>query len=82
MPVVSIFYGIIIKMFFRDHNPPHLHAVYGEFNGLIDLRTLEMFEGDLPPRAYELVREWAKNYQEILLEMWENQEFKKLPGLK
>lgn len=55
--VISPFYGIIIKLFFGDHPPPHFHAVYGEQNALFDIETLEMIEGDLPPRAKKLVSE-------------------------
>ena len=64
MPVIARFYGLIIKMFFqqKEHNPPHFHAVYGEYVGAIDIRTLEMLEGDLPPKALALVREWAAQY--------------------
>ena len=82
MPEVARFYGIIIKLFFGDHPPPHFHAVYGEYVGLFDLNTLEMFEGDLPSRAHRLVLEWAKTNQSELLEMWNSQEFRKLPPLK
>ncbi|MDR1429563.1 MAG: DUF4160 domain-containing protein, partial [Spirochaetaceae bacterium] len=58
MPVISRFFGMIIKMYFRqsEHNPPHIHAIYGEYVGLIDIQTLEMFEGDLPPKALSLVK--------------------------
>ena len=64
MPVIARFYGLIIKMFFQqqEHNPPHFHAVYGEYVGAIDIRTLERLEGDLPPKALALVREWAAQY--------------------
>jgi hypothetical protein len=82
MPTVSMFYGIAIKMFFSDHNPPHFHAVYGEYNALFNINTLELIEGDLPNRAVKLVEEWAKIYQKDLIEMWDNQKFTKLPGLK
>lgn len=82
MPEIARFYGIIIKLFFGDHPPPHFHAVYGEYNGLFDINTLEMFEGDLPERARKLVVEWASLYQAELLEMWEKQSFNKLPALK
>ena len=51
MPEIARFYGIIIKLFFGDHPPPHFHAVYGEYVGVFDINTLEMFEGDLPGRA-------------------------------
>ncbi len=81
MPEVVRFYGIIIKLFFGDHPPPHFHAVYGEYNALFAIETLEMFEGDLPNRARKLVVEWASLHQTELLEMWNNQEFRKLPPL-
>lgn len=70
-------------MFFKpkEHEPSHLHAMYGEFVGLFDLQTLEMTEGDLPFRAQQLVREWMAAHQKKLLEMWDNQKFEKLPPL-
>ena len=80
MPVVSMFYGIVIKMYFREHGVPHLHALYGEYNAVFDIQTLEMIEGDLPVRATRMVKEWAGQYQTDLLYMWQTQEFKKLPG--
>ncbi|MDX1919968.1 MAG: DUF4160 domain-containing protein [Candidatus Caenarcaniphilales bacterium] len=82
MPEITRFYGIVIKLFFGDHSPPHFHAVYGEFNGVFDVKTLEMTEGDLPQRAKELVLEWGKIYQNELLDMWDSQNFHKLPPLK
>ena len=81
MPEIARFYGIIIKLFFGDHPPPHFHAVYGEYMGLFNLETLEMIEGDLPSRASKLVIEWASLYQNELREMWDKQEFHKLPPL-
>jgi hypothetical protein len=82
MPVIARFYGILIKMFFREHGIAHFHAVYGEYNGVFDLATLEMFEGDLPVRAQRLVREWAEQYREEMQRIWETQEYRKLPGLE
>lgn len=82
MPTISTFYGITIKMFFSDHNPPHIHAVYGEYNGLFDISSLEMIEGDLPKRAVDMIQEWAAKHQAELLKIWQTQEFIKLPGLK
>lgn len=82
MPEITRFYGIIIKMYFSDHIPPHFHAVYGEFNGIFDIDTLQMIEGDLPGRAVKLVQEWAENYKSDLINIWKTQNFKKLPGLK
>ncbi len=84
MPVISRFYGLVIKMYFQqsEHNPPHFHVVYGEYLGEIDIRTLEMLEGDLPPKALALVREWAAIYKDELLKMWNTQKFVQLPPLE
>ncbi len=82
MPEITRFYGIIIKLFFGDHSPPHFHAVYGEHNALFSIDPLEMIEGDLPPRAKKLVLEWGGEYQAELSKMWQSQEFKKLPPLQ
>ncbi len=82
MPVISRFYGIIIKLYFNEHGVPHFHAIYGEYNGVFEMKNLDMIEGDLPSRASKLVVEWAGKYQNDLLNMWETKEFKKLPGLE
>jgi|TARA_B100001971_G_C18011016_1_gene442384 hypothetical protein len=82
MPVITRFYGIIIKMYFNEHGVPHFHAVYGEYNGVFELENLEMIEGDLPGRAIKMIKEWAKGYQGDMLEMWKTQEFRKLPSLE
>lgn len=76
------FYGILIKMYFREHGVPHIHAIYGEYNGVFEIETLNLIEGDLPARAERLVREWAQKYQHDLREMWPSQEFRQLPGLE
>ena len=82
MPVIARFYGILIKMYFREHGVPHFHAIYGEFNGVFVVDSLEMIEGDLPGRAQKLVLEWAERYRDELRQMWETQEYKALPGLE
>jgi hypothetical protein len=70
-PKISSFYGIVIKMYFDDHNPPHFHAEYGEFESLIDIKTLWIMQGKLPPKALLLVIEWAQLHQDELLEQRE-----------
>jgi hypothetical protein len=60
MPTVSVFYGIIIRMFFDEHSPPHFHAQYGEFKATIGIRELGILTGSLPRRALELVLDWAE----------------------
>jgi hypothetical protein len=59
MPTISVFYGILIQMFWRDHAPPHFHALNAEDEAPIDIRTLELIQGSLPKRALALVLEWA-----------------------
>jgi hypothetical protein len=83
MPIIAKFYGIIIKMFFiqKEHNPPHFHAFYNEFVGVIDIDTGKMIEGNLPKKALELVDEWLIINKLELLQIWNSQEFKKLPPL-
>ncbi|MCM2286741.1 MAG: DUF4160 domain-containing protein [Desulfobacula sp.] len=82
MPIIARFYGILIKMYFKEHGKPHFHALYGEFNAVFDIETMEVLEGDLPRRAEQLVREWGQSYQTELREMWKKQQFKQLPGLE
>ena len=82
MPEICRFYGIIIKIFFGDHPPPHFHAVYGDYNGLFNIETLELIEGDLPKRAIKMIVEWAAIYKNELMDMWKSQELRKLPPLK
>ncbi len=82
MPVIARFYGIIVKMYFREHGVPHFHAIYGEYVGVFDLATLKMIEGDLPARAKRLVLAWARKYRQELGEMWKHQKYVQLPGLE
>ncbi len=82
MPEIARFYGIVIKLFFGDHPPPHFHAVYGEYNALFSIEPLKLIEGDLPERAKKIVLEWANLYQTDLLQMWNTQQLHKLPPLK
>lgn len=71
MPTISTFYGILIQMFWNDHAPPHFHAQYGEYKGVIDINSLKMAEGDLPRRALNLIIDWVELHQKELLEGWD-----------
>jgi hypothetical protein len=85
MPEICRFFGIVIKMYFGDHLPPHFHAEYGEHQAIIDIRTLVVIGGYLTPRALGLVVEWASQHQAELLDLWEraanHQPLHKLPPL-
>jgi hypothetical protein len=70
MPTISTFYGIVIQMFWKDHAPPHFHALYAEHEAKIDIRTFETIAGGFPNRARALVLEWAAQHREELMEDW------------
>lgn len=72
MPEITRFFGIIIAMFFDEHNPPHFHARYGEYKASIEIDSLRVSEGSLPPRVLGLVVEWAAQHKEELFANWEN----------
>ena len=71
MPPISTFYGILIQMFWSDHAPPHFHALYAEHEVLIDIRTLDILEGEMPRRALALILEWAQEHRAELMEDWD-----------
>jgi hypothetical protein len=58
-------------MFFDDHNPPHFHARYGDYKAAVEINSLRILEGRIPPRALGLVMEWASQHQSELLRNWE-----------
>jgi len=70
MPELARFYGIIIRMYFKDHSPPHFHAEYQGQKAEFDIRTLEIMAGTIPKRARALVLEWATEHREELLSDW------------
>lgn len=70
MPEISRFFGIVIKMYFNDHLPPHFHAEYGEYVAELSIETLEILRGYLPQRALGLVLEWAVFHRGELRANW------------
>jgi hypothetical protein len=70
MPEISRFLGIVIYMYFNEHNPPNFHAEYNEFKASIAIKTLGLLEGRLPSKVMSLVIEWAQDHQDELLENW------------
>jgi hypothetical protein len=71
MPTISVFYGIVIQMFFREHAPPHFHVRYGEHQATVDIQRLVLLEGKLPRRATSLVLDWAELHRAELMKDWE-----------
>ena len=84
MPVISRFYGIVIRMYFQmaEHNPPHIHAIYGDDVAAMAIITGDIMEGGLPPKALEMVREWLALHRNELMQMWESQDIKAISPLE
>lgn len=70
-PIISIFYGIVIRINFSDHNPPHLHAAYGDTEALFEIRTAKVIAGQLPRREMRYVVEWMLRHRDDLMRNWE-----------
>jgi len=71
MPTISRFFGILIQMYYDDHNPPHFHALYGDEHVLISIDDLKILNGQMSPRALGLVIEWAGKHKDDLIQDWE-----------
>ncbi len=70
MPEISRFYGIVIQMYYDDHEPPHFHVRYSGQKALIGIQALSLLRGSLSPRALGLVMEWAATHRAELMEDW------------
>lgn len=83
MPIIARFNGITIRMYLRqkEHNPPHVHATYGEYLGLFSLYDGDMFEGDISFKEQRMVKDFILHYKDRLLEMWEEQSYELLPPI-
>ena len=77
MPVISRFYGVVIKMYYKqgEHNPPHIHAIYGEYAAAIDITNLNVLDGSLPRKELAMVLKWVEMHQLELLLIWVTQKF-------
>lgn len=71
MPEISRFFGVVITMYYGDHQPPHFHVRYGEQRALIAIDTPSLLQGRLSPRTFGMVMEWAVAHQAELRENWE-----------
>ncbi len=70
MPEISRFLGIIIAMYYQEHNPPHFHVRYNEYRASFSIKDLALLDGKLPPKVLGLVVEWASQHQQELMEDW------------
>lgn len=81
MPEICRFLGIVISMYFDEHNPPHFHVRYNEYRAIVSISNLNILDGHLPAKVRGLVEEWAEQHREELLNMWESKEFHKVAPL-
>ena len=81
MPEICRFLGIVISMYFNEHNPPHFHVRYNEFRAVFSVRTLNVMDGHLPARVRGLVEEWAELHQQELVAMWDSKDFHQIEPL-
>jgi hypothetical protein len=70
MPTISTFYGILIRMYYDEHGPPHFHVIYQGYNASIDIDALQIRAGTLPRRALNLVLDWAELHRDELRANW------------
>jgi Domain of unknown function (DUF4160) len=82
MPEISRFFGLVIYMFFNDHNPPHFKVVYAEFEANVLIENGNLLHGDLPISKLKLVQAWAEIHKIELLDMWESKNFHKIKALQ
>ena len=86
MPRISEFFGIAIYMYYKEHAPPHFHAIYAQYDAAIGIDPIEVMEGNLPQRVQSLVFEWAAMYQDELRANWElaraGQPLRRIPPLE
>lgn len=71
MPTISMFFGIVVQMYWRDHSPPHFHAYYQGREGLIEISTGELLAGALPLAVRRILREWTVRHKSELMANWE-----------
>ena len=80
MPEISRFFGIIITMYYSDHQPPHFHVRYGDSKAQITIETISILNGTLPPRVFGLVAEWALAHQNELRDDWQPVQNEAMPN--
>lgn len=71
MPIISYFFGIIIRMYHDDHPPMHIHVEYQGYVALVDIENGDIIKGLLPKKAHKIVKEWALEHRVELIKNWE-----------
>lgn len=74
MPIISMFYGIIVRLYLPDdkhHNLPHVHAKYAEFEASLSIESGDVIGGDLPRKQLRLVQAWIELHRDELMADWD-----------
>ena len=73
MPTLSMFFGIIIRMYYapKEHNPPHIHVYFQDFKAVINIQAFELMDGELPPKQLRLVFAWIEIHKDELIADWD-----------
>jgi len=79
MPVISTFLGIIVRVYHDDHNPPHVHVQYGEFEAIMGIATGRILEGHLPPRVVRILKEWLLLRRAEVMRAWDRAQQHRIP---
>lgn len=84
MPTISVFFGFVVQMYWREHPPPHMHVYYQGFEALVAIESGEIIGGSLPPAAMRIIRSWVVRRRAELLANWERgrqrEPFERVPG--
>lgn len=79
MPILSTFFGIIVRMFHDDHNPPHVHVEYAEYTAIVEIKSGRVISGGLPIKALKLLQEWRRLHLLNLMKAWEDVHYGRVP---
>jgi hypothetical protein len=79
MPVISAFFGIIIRIYYSDHNPPHFHAQYGDHEVIIEIKSGRVLKGKLPTRLQYFLELWRRKNADEIMEAWDSAQHFKVP---
>jgi len=79
MPVISAFFGMLIRVFHADHEPPHIHVQYGEYEAIVEIKTGNVLKGKLPRRLSGMVKKWLELRRSEVMKAWEDARAHRMP---
>lgn len=72
MPTISMFFGVIIRMYYapKEHNPAHIHVYYQDYKAIVNVLNCDLMEGELPVRQLRFVNAWVEIHKDELIADW------------